>query len=64
MFKVNNKDIRVIASYCLDDISGNFENIVNFEVDLKQIKLFFKKTLIMFMINQLAIAVNAWKNYS
>ena len=45
MFKVNNKDIRVIASYCLDDISGNFENIVNFEVDLKQIKLFFKKTL-------------------
>ena len=34
MFKVNNKD-RAIASYCLDDISSNFENIVNFKVDLK-----------------------------
>ena len=35
MFKVNNKDISAIASYCLDDISSNFENIVNFKVDLK-----------------------------
>ena len=29
MFKVNNKEIRAIVSNC------NFENIVNFEVDLK-----------------------------
>ena len=35
MFKVNNKEIRAIVTYCLDDFSGNFENIVNFEVDLK-----------------------------
>ena len=39
MLKVKDKDLKTIVRYCLDGIIGNFENIVNFEVDRKYINL-------------------------